>query len=57
MKYKMTQIVYMYQQTANISDILLGNKIVNRSDVQQMRLSALLQLHFHSRLQDETRNV
>ena len=39
-----------YRQTSNISRILMGNKIVDRSDVVGASPSALLQQHLHSRL-------
>ena len=35
---------------SNIRRTLVGNKIADRSDVVEHRLSALLQLHLHSRL-------
>ena len=38
------KFVIKYSQTSNISNTLVGYKIVDHSDV------ALLQLHFHSRL-------
>ena len=58
-----------YCQTFNISHTLLGNNIVHHSAVVENHLSALLQLHLHSRLdtclqhnaqrqlQDENRNL
>ena len=39
-----------YRQISNISRTIVGNKIVNHSDVVGAFLSALLQLHLHSRL-------
>ena len=40
-----------YRNTSNIRRILVGNKNVDHSDVKlEHRLSALLQLHLHSRL-------
>ena len=56
-------------QTSNKSRTLLGDKNVDHSDVVEQRLSAVLQLHLHFRLntwlqwiglrqlQDETRNI
>ena len=59
-----------YRQTSNISRTVVGNKTVDHTQMLlEHRLSALLQLHLHSRLntrlqwtgqgqpQDETRNI
>ena len=58
-----------YPQTANISCTLVGNKIVDHSDVVGALPAVLLQLHLHSQLntwlqwigqrqlQDESRNI
>ena len=60
----------IYHKTSNISHTLVGNKLVDHLDVVGAdRLSALLQLHLHSRLniwiqwigqrqpEDQTRNI
>ena len=39
-----------HRKTSYISRTLVGNKIVDNSDVVEHRLSALLQLHLHSQL-------
>ena len=39
-----------YRKTPNIRRTLVGNNIVDHSDELEHRLSALLQLHLHSRL-------
>ena len=62
-------ITGIYRQISNISCTLVGNKIVDHSDVVGASTVVLLQLHLHSRLntwlqyiaqrqlQDETRNI
>ena len=44
------QGVYTYRQVSNIRCTLVGNIFVDHSDVVEHRLSALLQLYLHSRL-------
>ena len=39
-----------YRQTSDLSRTLVGNELVDQSDVVEHRLSALLQRHLHSRL-------
>ena len=41
---------WIHHETSNISHTLVSNKIVDHSDVVGASLSALLQLHLHSRL-------
>ena len=42
--------ICIYRQTSNISRTLVGNTIVDHSDVVEHRQSTLLQLHIHSQL-------
>ena len=65
----MVWLICQYSQISNISRTLVDNKIVDDSDALEHRLSALLQLHLHSRLntwlqwigqiplQDDARNI